>query len=1177
MYNKFNLNQKQSVKKIISIMRLLVFFMIFGCSISIASNSYSQTKILSINMDNKTVAEVISEIEKNSEYVFFFYDEALDKERIVSINLKDQKVDVILDKLFENTDNKYLIFDRQITISRKAETASLPILLQPLKEQQQGIAITGTVVDNEGFPLPGVTIMIKGTTRGTATDSDGKFSITVPDRNAVLVFSYIGYSTLEQAVGTQTALNITLHDETEQLSEVVVVGYGTQKKQSVVGSIAQANNEELSRSGNVTDVRQALTGRLPGVITTMSTGEPGGYQDGSSATSIFIRGRNSWNNSQPLILVDGVERNMDNVDISEIETISVLKDASATAVFGVKGANGVILITTRRGQDRRPEISISYDATALMISKLPDKLDSYDALRLRNESIERDVSLNGNLWGSYTPMEILRRYRERDYPEYEWVYPNVDWQKALYKDVGWSQRASLNIRGGTNFVKYFGSLSYLHEGDMFRDYENYKSYDPNYDFNRFNFRSNFDFKLTKTTDFSINLAGFFSQKNTNTSYTQDTNGVNQMIFAAAYNMPPDFYMPQLPDGSWGTNRESVEQYQNPVAQIYNLGIHERRTTSLNADFHLTQKLDFITKGLSLRGSFFYDNSIQTIARLTDVTNSIIPGPGANTALTIVNQSMYTGHGQDPSEYMESAIPNAAADFDWVIRPWSRGAEAISATDYRGGLPIDRRTMYQLQLNYARTFQLHNVGAMGLFKREENARGSQFPYYREDWVFRATYDYDTKYLLEVNGAYNGSEKFSPDYRFDFFPSFSAGWYLSNEKFYKIDWLNRVKLRYSIGWVGDDSGGARWLYQAQYSYGDAARMQQNATGSTSLSPYVFYNESVVPNPDARWEKAKKTNYAVELGILNDLISANLEYFTESRWDMMIAGGSRAIPPYFGATAPAANLGKLDASGYEVQVEFKKNTAYGLDYWIAATMTHTRNKVVFRDDPVLMFSYQKAQDYAMSQSRSQIRTEIYQNWDQVYASVPQTTNDQNKIPGFYNILDFNGDGVITGDDSAPTGYPDVPENTYNLNLGISYKGFSATVQFYGVNNVTRNVPITSFDAGYSAVYGYAYDYWSKDNPNASSFLPRYLTPGSFYGNFFLYDGSFIRLKTAEISYDFQKPVLAKLGVASLKLFVNGNNLWWWSKLPDDRENSWSGGSANRGSYPTLKRINSGIKITF
>ncbi|MDR1667253.1 MAG: SusC/RagA family TonB-linked outer membrane protein [Bacteroidales bacterium] len=996
------------------------------------------------------------------------------------------------------------------------------------------------------------------------TDRNGKYAVTVPDRQAVLVFSFVGYATQEIEVGDRTELAVTLVETATEIEEVVVVGYGVQKKESIVGSIVQVGNKDLLKSGNVVDLKQALTGRLPGVTTSVSTGEPG-----SDATSIFIRGRNSWNNSQPLILVDGVERAMENVDVTEVETISVLKDASATAVFGVRGANGVILITTKRGQVAKPQLSFSYDATANMVSKLPEKLNSYDALTLRNESIERNVMFNEAIWSDYTPDEIRRRYRERDYPEYAILYPDVDWADALFKKVGWQHKAALNIRGGTDFVKYFGALAYLYEGDMFKEYDNHKGYSPSYGYNRFNFRTNLDFNLTKSTVFKVNLSGYYGKKDTNYSWFYvNTGGQNPQIWAAAYAIAPDMYPIQFPDGTWGAPQGADAEIQNPVATAYNLGVNETRTTNLNINLALEQKLDFITKGLSFSGLFNYDNNFSTVGGLVDYTNQIwITVDGLNTPATFVYPDLYLGPDQEQSEYTEK-VPLSGGNYDYTVKPWTLNAEATSL--------VVRRMMYQAQLNYGRTFGRHRVGAMAVFQRNEYAAGSMFPSYREDWAFRATYDYDSRYFFETNGSYNGSEKFSSNYRFDFFPSFAVGWYLSNEEFFKVDWLNRLKFRYSLGWTGDDSAGARWAYQAQYSTHLNARLNTNNSG---FSPYTIYHETVVPAAGLHWEKARKNNYGMETGFLNDMLTMTFDYYTEHRTDIIIDGSSRAIPSYFGNTPAAANLGIVNSRGFEIELGMNRTSAFGLNYWASVSMSHTRNKIIFRDDPQLQYDYLKQEGYAVAQTRTLLNDQIYQNWDEVYGSTVLANNDQYKIPGFYNIVDYNGDGVISdANDIVPYQYPDLPENTYNLSLGAGYRGFSLMVQFYGVNNVTRNATLTNFDNDMTTLFGHTRDYWSKDNPNASSFLPRYqLSQGEFIGNYFYCDGSYIRLKTAEIAYTLPKSLTNKLDIGDVRLYVNGNNLWFWSRLPDDRENTWSGGGVSTGAYPTMRRINFGININF
>jgi hypothetical protein len=311
---------------------------------------------------------------------------------------------------------------------------------------------------------------------------------------------------------------------------------------------------------------------------------------------------------------------------------------------------------------------------------------------------------------------------------------------------------------------------------------------------------------------------------------------------------------------------------------------------------------------------------------------------------------------------------------------------------------------------------------------------------------------------------------------------------------------------------------------------------------------------------------------------MISVNVDYFDEHRTDIMIGGSSRAIPPYFGDNAPAANLGEVKANGYEVELNFNDRTYFGLDYWLSASITHTRNKIIFRDDPALQVSYQKQAGYPIGQTRTQLAAGFYNTWDDIYASIPQQTNDINKIPGFYDIVDFNGDGTITSEDAVPWGFPVIPENTYNLSLGASYKGVSLMLQFYGVNNVTRYVPSANYTLDLDVLHAHTYDFWSKDNSDATSFLPRWKVPNSnFIGNYYYYDGSYIRLKTAELAYTLQRQLLKSLGVTSVRIYLNGNNLWFWSRMPDDRENNDNGGGADQGAYPTTRRMNLGIDITF
>jgi TonB-linked SusC/RagA family outer membrane protein len=1036
--------------------------------------------------------------------------------------------------------------------------------------------ISGKVIANSGVPLDRVSVIIKGTTKGTTTNPEGNFSISASSKD-VLVFSNTGYTSKEIPVKSQTDLMVVLESSVNALSEVVVVGYGVQKKESLVGSISQVSEEEIKRTGNVPDLRQALVGQVPGLVGLTSSGEPGGILTGESSTNLFIRGQTTWNGSQPLILVDGIKRDMNNVDVNDVASISVLKDASATAVFGVEGANGVILITTKRGKAGKTQLHFNYVATGKMLSKQPESLDSYAALKAKNEIIEREGVLNESSWNDYMPFRMVQRYKLPQTAEDALIYANVDWEKAMFKDFGLSHKATLSAQGGSKAVQYFGSLAYLNEGDMFQRYDNGKGYYPNYDFNRFNFRSNIDIQLTRTTKLKVDLAGFYSQKNTNYNNEGSTSRADAWMWRATYGLAPDLFLPVYPDGRWGANQEGGNNTVNPLAVVYNIGIRETRTTQLNSNFSLEQNLDFITKGLNARFLFSSDNSVRSEGGIYDNANSIRPAEaGTNVAFTQIYPERYKGPDQDPSEYTEH-LPVSDEEYDWIIRPWTIRQENITNANWQSYIPVYRRSTYEAQLNYAHTFNtVHNMTAMGIFKREEYAQGSMFKNYREDWAFRGTYNYKSKYLFEANGAYNGSEQFGPGYRFHFFPSVAVGWNVTNEKFFNVNWINLLKFRFSKGQVGnDDVSGGRWLYTSSYDYGGSARLGEATNVS---SPYTNYRTSVIGNPNIHWETAEKNDLGVEVGLFKNMLSLNFDYYTEDRTDILLSGGSRSVPPFFGATPPSSNLGRVKSNGIELELNFNKQLSPDLHIWARISVAHNENKVIFKDDPPLEHDYLKAAGYPIGQQRSLVRTDMYQSWDDVFASVPTENNDAQKLPGYYDLIDFNADGAIkSSDDVIPVGYSEVPQNTGSFTVGTDYKGLSLMLQFFGANHANRIINFPNFQNYTDILFGEG-NYWSKENPNSGVFLPRWKTQGENIGDYYLYDASYIRLRTVEVAYSFNSSGwLRKANFSNLRIYLNGNNLFFWSNLPDDRETTYSGGSATQGAYPTVKRINLGIDLTF
>lgn len=1014
---------------------------------------------------------------------------------------------------------------------------------------QNGITVRGTVFDSNGETVIGASVVLKGNNSiGTISDIDGNFVLTVPNENSTLIVSFVGMKSQEVKATSKGMIKVTLEDDSQQLEEVVVVGFGQQKKASVVGAIAQTNAKALERTGGVSSLGQALTGNLPGVVTMTTTGQPG-----DEDPKITIRGVTSWNSSDPLVLVDGVERPMNSVDINSVASISVLKDASATAVFGVRGANGVILITTKRGEESKAVININASTTLKTYSKIPDMMDAYDALSLRNQVIESELAYHPDSWSYYLTQDRLNKYR---YPanlaEAE-RYPNIDWADYLLKNVATSYNANINISGGTKFVKYFASVDYTHEGDIYKKVANTKGYDPGFGYDRINVRSNLDFNLTKTTKFHVNLSGSHAVKKATQGQYEN------LVWSAFYGIAPDSFMPVYSDGTFGYYQPNPTQAAtNSYENLSVNGIGYTTDDRLNTDFTLEQDLGFLLKGLNIQAKLAFDNAFRETGRGVDDT-------------TDWESEAHKWIDPETGQEYTDITPDALYKFDFHNNnAWKTGAGSVQNN------ATYRRLNYSAQLNYSNKFGQHTVGAMGNFSREQYATGSEQPHYRENWVFRVTYDFANRYMFEYNGAYNGSEIFAKENRFAFFNSGAIGWMVSEEPLVKklnLKWLDMLKLRASYGEIGDDNINGRWLYMDTWANGGAYR--QSLTGvDPAKSPYSWWQQTQLGNKNLQWEVATKLDIAADFAILGGLISGSFDYFKEKRSNILITGGNRAVPGYFGASAPVANLGKVDSEGFELDLRWNKQLNRDWRLWGNTSLTHAVSKVKEADDPQLKPEYQKKANKAIDQTYTYLDHGYYNSWDELYGSTAHDEYDDGRKPGNYIILDYDADGIISVNDNIPYGYTGIPQNTMNLQVGCDYKGWSFFVQFYGVNNVNRSVGLTSLGGTRNTAF-YEGTYWSPDNQNADVPLPRWLNQTSKYtdGTRFMFDGSYVRLKYAELSYTFSKEKWLKAsGLSSLKLFVNGNNLFLWTDMPDDRESNTGGWSA----YPTQRRFNLGFKIT-
>ena len=1039
---------------------------------------------------------------------------------------------------------------------------------------QNGISVRGTVTDEAAEPLIGATVIVKGQpSLGTVTDIDGNFHLVVPSEQSVLVVSYVGMSTKEIRVDRQRDIKVSLAED-NQLEEVVVVGYGQQKKASVVGAITQTTGEVLERAAGIGSVGAALTGNLPGIATIASTGQPG-----EEDPRIYIRGAAAWNqDAQPLILVDGVKREIKSVDITSVATISVLKDASATAVYGVEGANGVILITTKRGVEGKARIDVGFNATLKAVSKLPRKYDSYDGYMLRNEAVEHELALGGaGSWAYYRPQTFINNFRNQDYtvkPHYDADgnylgdysqaerYPNVDWQDEMFKSYTLSYNTNLNLSGGTKFVKYFVAFDFQNEGDMTRIWDNHQGYEGGYSYNRLNVRSNLDFQITKTTQFKVNLAGSNAQQKTPRYYYGNSGEFFQsQQWAGAYRMPPNVFPVRFANGAWGYSRLAASNMANSPMSVATSGFEQKTITRVFTDFSLEQNLDFVTKGLVARGTISWDNQFDEGSRGISAAGG---GHVNNTAYILP---------EDGQLLFENEI-FAETGFDFFEkRDWSHVAGSVSSTS--------RATEMSLQLYWGRQLGDHNVTLMGNWKRRNNAGNADLEFRREDWVFRTTYDFKSRYFAEFNGAYNGSQKFSPDNRFAFFCSGAAGWMVTEEKFMK--WLvdkrivEMFKIRGSIGEIGDDSAGDRWAYLTTWDVIGPYAMNLDA----SNSPFTGYKESSIANADLRWATVQKKNLGFDYAVLNGMFAGSFDWFRDDRYDIFIYGSDRSVPSYYGAAkTPDINKGKIKNYGFEFEVRFNKVLKNGMRFWANANYTYAHNVIKLKDDPALIPNYRKAQGYSQGQVWSFIDNGYIGTYDELYSVPERQTNDEQVLIGDHYIVDFNGDGVVDEtNDQAPYGYTGTPEHTYNATIGWEWKGWSMFAQLYGVTGVTRDVTLTSFPDQLLTVYDTG-KWWNPVDGSGEVVVPRFTTQVAYNnGTQFLFDGSYFRLKNVEVAYTWTKGWIKKLGFSSLKLYLNGNNLFLITKMPDDREsNMTSSGSffsGGQGAYPTVRRYNFGIKL--
>ena len=1033
----------------------------------------------------------------------------------------------------------------------------LSLLLSPPLLWGQNHSIKGQIVDaKSNEPLIGVNITVEGTSNGTISDVDGHFTLTAtPD--AVLKISYIGYrEILLKVADLKKDAIISLEEDSKQLEEVVVVGYGVQKKVTSVGSITQTGGNELMKGGSVNSVSEALQGKLNGVVAINSSGMPG-----DNEVKMYIRGKSTWDNTDPLVLVDGIERNMNDVDMNEIESISVLKDASATAVYGVRGGNGVILITTKRGTDTAPVINFSANYTFKSPTTSMKLADHVTAMQAYNMAMANDAS-----WDKLIPQSTIdawsRAYAEGNYGAYNDVFPYVNWWDELITG-GFTQNYNINIRGGTDYMKYFASAGYQGDGDIY-DLKKNDDFDPRHTYKRYNWRSNFDFNFTKSTKLSINIAGSMGYRNKSI----DNDSPFNRILTESTSDHPIMYS----DGNWGDDEE-----KNPVANMNLGGAKLRKTFQGWYDASLEQKLDFITKGLKVAAKVSYSSSSTTN---TDVYRG---GGSADQALKSIVRYHRVYDYANPVVNTDGTITYPMIEDKRL--PTSESVPLPPGVTMWDGLDAyTRRFYYEFSVAYNRSFNDHNVSALALVNRkiyderytENNTQYMRFPNYNEDWVGRVTYNWKERYLTEMNISYTGSEKFA------LFPSFSLGWRLSEEPFIKKSIgkvLTNAKFRYSWGKVGSDAGAKRWNYIQQFT------SDGNITLGTDASGQIWgplYHEGDVANLNSTWEKSTKQNLGIEIGLWNKL-DITLDLFDEKRKDILMEPQTTSF--ITGAKFNALNIGSTKNHGFELELHYNDKIGSDFRYHVGFTLASSENRVVFRDDPVNGPDHLKEAGKPIGHQNRYLAVGNYETIDDVFnnaqtGSINSVAPGQ-VVPGDFIYIDFDSNGILNGQDKVAVDELNYPLHTYGLNLGFDWKGLSFSAMFYaptGVYKLVNSVYSASFKSGKINAQPDVMNAWTPETANTSGVRAPALhltNDGAFNGTESTYryqNFSYLRLKTMELGYNLPKKWLKTVGLKSLQVYVTGNNLLtWWGG--DDRIDP----EGEQAKYPILRSFTSGVRVSF
>ena len=1132
------------------VLGLFLCFLLLGIDYSFASyNNYSQFKTLSVSMSNSTLREVLKTIEKSSQFVFFYLDDAVNLERKVSIDSKNKNIEEILSELFEGTSCTYRISDRQIFISGKAPAST--------EQQQNKRKISGRVTDIKGEPLIGVNVTVDGDANGSITNMDGLYEIFVTKKSVVLKFTYIGFKTSEIRTNASTNIyDVTLEEQVNELEETVIVGYGTQRKISNIGAQSSMKMEDIKTPS--ASLTTTLAGRLAGVVAVQRTGEPG-----KDAADIWIRGISTPNTSSPLVLVDGVERSFNDIDPEDIESLTTLKDASATAVYGVRGANGVILIKTKPGKVGKPTVSADYYESFTRFTKMVDLADGITYMNAANEAMRND-----GIATKYTEDQIRNTIAGKD----PYLYPNVDWLKEIFNDWGHNRRVNVNVRGGSEKVAYYASVSYFNETGMTVTDKNIDTYDSKMKYSRYNFTTNLNIDVTPTTKVEIGAQGYLGEGNYPAISSADLYNAAMSISPVEY--PKMFFVNGeafVPGTSTNNN------FNNPYSQATRRGYDNLTKNQIYSNLRVTQDLDMLTKGLKLTAMYAFD-----------VYNEI---------------HVHQDRAESTYNFLDTSVP-----YDMNGQPiLQRIYEGSNVLSYKQETSGNKKTYLEASLNYDRTFNDdHRVSALFLFNQQSKLlypKGTledAIPYRMMGIAGRATYSWKDRYFAEFNIGYNGAENFSPKHRFGTFPAFGVGWVVSNEKFWQplSKAVSFLKIRYTDGKVGNSEvSDRRFMYLDQMKENGDYGYKFGPNG-TKWSGYETVNMAV----DLIWEESRKQDLGIDLKLFNDDLSIVFDLFKERRENILLKR-EHSIPSFLGynTSAPYGNIGIIENKGFDGTIEYNKrinkdwvialrgNVTFNKDKWIQGELPEQKYEWMNQYGHNIngVKGYVAEGLFTQAEIDDMVRWESLSDANKAITPKPFASQFGTVKAGDIKYKDLNNDGQIDAYDQTYISRGDVPTTVYGFGFTVGWKDLSVGMMFQGVagaERVLNGSSVNPFNGGGGSgnLYSNIGDRWTEENPDQNAFYPR-LSYGSEttsnINNFqkstwWVRNMNFLRLKTLQVSYNLPKPWVNKVHLKNAAVYVMGTNLFTLSrfKLWDPELNTDNG-----ASYPNTTSYSVGINFTF